>query len=60
VEYLHTAIRVFDLDMALACYCGTFGFREVVRFQGHRRPFTIVFVAQPGDEGAQLGAGLVP
>jgi lactoylglutathione lyase len=54
MKYLHTAIRVRDLDQALAYYCGTLGFREVVRFAGHRRPCTIVFVAQPGDEGAQL------
>jgi len=54
MKYLHTAIRVRDLDQALGYYCGTLGFREVVRFQGHRRPCTIVFVAQPGDEGAQL------
>lgn len=54
MKYLHTAIRVRDLDQALAYYCGTLGFQEVVRFQGHRRPCTIVFVAQPGDDAAQL------
>ena len=54
MRYLHTAIRVPDLDAALAWYCGLLGFREVMRFQGHHRPCTIVFVAQPGDENAQL------
>jgi len=54
VRYLHTAIRVRDLEASLAFYCGTLGFRELHRFQGHRRPCTIVFVAQPGDDRSQM------
>jgi lactoylglutathione lyase len=54
MKYLHTAVRVPDLEKALDFYCGTLGFREVNRFEGHQRPCTIVFLAAPGDEQAQL------
>jgi lactoylglutathione lyase len=54
MKYLHTAIRVRDLDAALACYVDQLGFEVLHRFEGHRRPCTIVFVAQPGDGGAQI------
>lgn len=54
MKYLHTAVRVRDLDAALAFYCDTLGFEVLHRFAGHRRPCTIVFVAQPGDAGAQV------
>ena len=54
MKYLHTAVRVRDLEESLAFYCGQLGFQELHRFQGHRRPCTIVFIAQPGDDGAQI------
>jgi lactoylglutathione lyase len=54
MRYLHTAVRVDDLDEALNFYRDTMGLVELHRFRGHRRPCTIVFLAAPGDERAQI------
>ena len=54
MKYLHTAVRVRDLDEALAFYCGVLGMVEVQRIKGNKRPCDIVFLAMPGDEDAQL------
>jgi len=54
LRYLHTAVRVSDLDEALDFYRNTMGMEELHRFRGHRRPCTIVFLAAPGDERAQI------
>ena len=54
MKYLHTAVRVTDLDEALAFYCGIMGMVELRRFKGHQRPCDIVFLAMPGDENAQI------
>ena len=54
MKYLHTAVRVMDLDQALAFYRDTLGLEEVHRFRGHRRPCTIVFLAAPGNTEAQI------
>ncbi|KAB1070988.1 VOC family protein [Methylobacterium planeticum] len=49
MEYLHTMVRVADLDRALAFYVGTFGLREVRRVENEKGRFTLVFLAAPGD-----------
>jgi lactoylglutathione lyase len=54
MKYLHTAVRVSDLDAALDFYCGAMGMEVVKRFKGHQRPCDIVFLAMPGDEDAQI------
>ncbi len=54
MKYLHTAVRVSDLDEALEFYCGTMGMVEVRRFKGRQRPCDIVFLAMPRDENAQI------
>jgi lactoylglutathione lyase len=54
MRYLHTAVRVSDLDAAIAFYVDAFGLRELRRFNGTKRPCTIVFLAAPGDERAQI------
>jgi len=54
MKYLHTMVRVTDLEASLAFYCDQLGLLEVRRreFPGGR--FTLVFLAAPGDESAQL------
>jgi lactoylglutathione lyase len=50
VEYLHTMVRVTDLDASLDFYCTTFGLTEVRRIDNEKGRFTLVFLAAPGDE----------
>ncbi|MGY2048772.1 VOC family protein [Methylobacterium sp. JK268] len=49
MEYLHTMVRVADLDRALDFYCGKFGLQEVRRMDSEQGRYTLVFLAAPGD-----------
>ena len=49
MEFLHTMVRVADLDRALALYVDTFGLKEVRRVENEKGRFTLVFLAAPGD-----------
>src|SRR4051812_26683015 len=49
MEFLHTMVRVADLDRALAFYVDTFGLKEVRRVENEKGRFTLVFLAAPGD-----------
>jgi lactoylglutathione lyase len=59
VEYLHTMVRVTDLDASLDFYCTKFGLTEVRRIDNEKGRFTLVFLAAPGDE-AQARATRAP
>lgn len=50
MQYLHTMVRVRDLDQSLDFYCAKLGMREVRRTQSETGRFTLVFLAAPGDE----------
>lgn len=52
-KYLHTMIRVSDVD-ATVDFFGLIGLREVRRFDSDQGRFTLVFLAAPGDEEAQV------
>jgi len=54
MKYLHTMVRVKDLDASLRFYCDALGLREVRRFDVEAGKFTLVFLAAPGDESAQI------
>ena len=54
MKYLHTAVRVTDLDEALAFYCGTLGMVVQRRIAGRQRPCDLVFLSMPDDEDAQI------
>ena len=49
MEYLHTMVRVPDLDRALDFYCNKLGLVEVRRRESEAGRFTLVFLAAPGD-----------
>lgn len=49
MEYLHTMVRVGDLDKALDFWCTKFGLVEVRRTEHEAGRFTLVFLAAPGD-----------
>ena len=50
MRYLHTMLRVRDLDRALAFYCNALGLKEVRRREDEKARFTLVFLAAPDDE----------
>ncbi|WP_336487809.1 lactoylglutathione lyase [Methylobacterium nigriterrae] len=49
MKFLHTMVRVSDLDRALAFYVDTFGLKEMRRVENEKGRFTLVFLAAPGD-----------
>ncbi|MDH4384781.1 MAG: VOC family protein [Caulobacter sp.] len=49
MQYLHTMVRVADLDAALDFYCGKLGLAEVSRYDNAGGRFTLVFLAAPDD-----------
>jgi lactoylglutathione lyase len=52
MRYLHTMVRIRDIDKSLAFYCGALGMREISRFENERGRFTLIFLAAPEDEGS--------
>jgi len=54
LSYLHTMVRVSDLDASLKFYCGALGLRELRRSEHEAGRFTLVFLAAPGDDNAQV------
>lgn len=54
MKYLHTMVRVSDLDESLNFYCNQLGLVELRRHENEGGKFTLVFLAAPGDEAAQL------
>ena len=54
MKYLHTMVRVNDLDAALDFYCNQLGLVELKRHDVPAGRFMLVFLAAPGDEQAQV------
>ena len=53
MKYLHTMIRVSDPDATIAFF-GLLGLNELKRFDSEAGRFTLIFLAAPGDETAQV------
>lgn len=49
MQYLHTMLRVSDLDAALSFYCGGLGLVETRKYESEKGRFTLVFLAAPDD-----------
>lgn len=57
MNYLHTMLRVENLEASLDFFCGKLGLLEVSRRDSHKGRFTLVFLAAPGDaESAERNA----
>ncbi len=54
MKYLHTMVRVTDLQASLKFYCDALGLQEVRRRDVPQGRFTLVFLAAPGDDQAQI------
>ena len=50
MEYLHTMVRVGNLEQALDFYCNKMGLVEVRRSENEKGRFTLVFLVAPGDK----------
>jgi lactoylglutathione lyase len=49
MEYLHTMVRVADLDQSLDFYCNKLGLVETRRVENEKGRYTLVFLAADGD-----------
>ena len=49
MEFLHTMVRVSDLDASLDFYCNKLGLVEISRSESTQGRFTLIFLAAPGD-----------
>ncbi|MCO4811512.1 MAG: lactoylglutathione lyase [Gammaproteobacteria bacterium] len=54
MKYLHTMVRVKDVDASLDFYCNQLGLVELKRRDSEQGRFTLIFLAAPGDEDAQV------
>jgi lactoylglutathione lyase len=54
MKYLHTMVRVADIDESLDFYCNKLGLKELRRFDSEAGRFTLIFLAAPGDESAMV------
>ena len=54
MKYLHTMVRVTDLEASLDFYCQNLGLQETRRREDKNGRYTLVFLSAPGDEDAQV------
>ena len=54
MKYLHTMVRVTSLDDSLDFYCNKLGLKKIREYVSEAGRFTLVFLAAPGDESAQI------
>jgi lactoylglutathione lyase len=54
MKYLHTMVRVTDIDASLRFYVEALGLKELSRKDYPQGRYTLVFLSAPGDESAQV------
>jgi lactoylglutathione lyase len=54
MKYLHTMVRVTNLDESIDFYCNKLGLTEAGRYDNEAGRFTLVFLAAHGNEDAQV------
>jgi lactoylglutathione lyase len=54
MKYLHTMIRISDIDKSLDFYCNKLGLKELRRHDSDAGRFTLIFLAAEGNESALL------
>ena len=52
MKYLHTMVRISDVDQSLDFYCGKLGMKEIRRHESKSGRFTLIFLVADGDETA--------
>ena len=54
MKYLHTMVRIKDVDSSLKFYCDALGLTELKRHESEQGRFTLIFLAAPDNETAQV------
>ena len=54
MKYLHTMVRVSDIEESLKFYRDALGLRELRRHDNEQGRYTLIFLAAPGDDAAQV------
>ena len=54
MKYLHTMIRIKDVDESLRFFCEGLGLKETSRMENDKGRFTLIFLAAPNDEKAEI------
>ena len=54
MKYLHTMVRVSNLEDSLDFYCNKLGLTELRRYESEEGRFSLIFLAAEGDEDAQV------
>ncbi|MBC7280735.1 VOC family protein [Hoeflea sp.] len=54
MRYLHTMVRVTDIEASLDFYCNKLGLEEIRRHESEAGRFTLIFLAAPGDKERAL------
>ncbi len=54
MKYLHTMVRVSDVDASLDFYCDKLGLVQLRRYDNEQGRFSLIFLAAPGDHDAQI------
>lgn len=54
MKFLHTMVRVSDVDESLRFYCEGLGLTETRRYDNEKGRFTLIFLAAPGDDGGEV------
>ena len=54
MKYLHTMIRISDVEKSLRFFCEGLGLKETRRMENEKGRFTLIFLAAPNDESAEI------
>ena len=54
MKYLHTMIRIKDVDESLRFFCKGLGLKETRRIENEKGRFTLIFLAAPNDDKAEI------
>ena len=54
MKYLHTMLRISDIESSIKFYCDGLGLEEVRRVEVKEGRFTLIFLAAQGDESSQV------
>ncbi len=60
MRYLHTMVRVKDIDASLDFYCNKFGMKEIRRSTNEKGRYTLIFLAAPKDKLASAANHAAP